>query len=559
MLKPSSSFFTYSLSSKRIQLLIYSLLLLSACLISPHIILNTIISSAADFNRNGWWMHFYSPSRPVGVDGYKTFIPGGEPIALNPDFTRSTGYTVWDVPEKGQYIFKLVAREDATLAVDGRVIAKIKGNDSPIQRVDEWVSLTKGLHLFQVKLNNSSGKGGYSVGMMVPPTMINRLMEGEDVAAPQLVGLNFWWLLITLLYKGKFLSGFLVCIFLLSLLLPVTLSNRRISVMILATVTIIPALIIPAKSQREPYVGEMVHKKLRDKDPDFVFIGNSMLSSRIDDDHLEMLLNDKKVYSIVNFGGLSAVHYLSLKYLLAPAGITPKKVFILFRGNQFHLPRMRTVEDPFVLKIVERLTPSADPVYEKIIYGKTRSATEIVYDNILRLFPVSSLQERIRKTINNLAFSSASLLYRATGQPADLDELRRKTNARFSFTNSSFRSNADSETTAVASAADSYDFDAGIGNSFLPHMLDVAQENNLTLVFIRVQERPSGNGPVTDPPMVRNYMTNLEKYLTQHGAYFYDFTGDPELPLSEYHDGDHIRDAKKYTELFFRRMGDLLR
>jgi len=43
-----------------------------------------------------------------------------------------------------------------------------------------------------------------------------------------------------------------------------------------------------------------------------------------------------------------------------------------------------------------------------------------------------------------------------------------------------------------------------------------------------------------------------------HNAFLYDFTGDPELPLSAYHDGDHIKDQKKYTKLFFKRLGDLL-
>ena len=78
-------------------------------------------------------------------------------------------------------------------------------------------------------------------------------------------------------------------------------------------------------------------------------------------------------------------------------------------------------------------------------------------------------------------------------------------------------------------------------------------------MFIRVQDRPAENGAIPDPPELQAYMRDLKTYLTEHNALLYDFTGDPELPLSVYHDGDHIKDQKKYTELFFRRVGDFLK
>ena len=90
-------------------------------------------------------------------------------------------------------------------------------------------------------------------------------------------------------------------------------------------------------------------------------------------------------------------------------------------------------------------------------------------------------------------------------------------------------------------------------------MLEMAKNKNISLVFVRVQERPTDQGTLQNPPELQQYISDMQEYLTNHNAEFYDFTGDPELPLSAYHDGDHIKDQKKYTELFYRRLGDILK
>jgi hypothetical protein len=535
-----------------------SLLLLLFCLFTPDLILRHIISPRADFSRNGWWMHFHEPSHPVGIEGYETFIPGGEPLALNPDFKKATGYLLWDVPVDGQYCFKLVAKENAVLAIDGKTTARLQGNHLPIQRIDTWVSLSKGQHLFQVQLDNNSGNCGFSVGMMVPPMMSNRLLQGTDVAVPALRNLDKWWLFLKVLHNGRTIIWFLTIFFSLSLLLPLTLKNRTASVLLTVAIALSPSLFFPVHIRREPYIGEMIHQELQEKRPDFVFIGNSMLWSRIDDAYLEQLLDGERVYSIVNFGGLSAIHYLSFKYLFLPANITPKKVFIFFRSNQFILPKMRTT-DPLVQKTIQRLTPAPDPVFEQIVYGRSRSITDRVYDNLLNIFPVAAAQENIRRKINNLALLMAST-WSLDGEPITQKQQHtlHLANKRFSFTSGSLRADIDRESKLNDTVKNTYDLHGRVEDSFLPHMLQLARDKNVSLVFIRVQERPSEHGFIPDPPELQTYMHDLQTYLTRHDAFLYDFTGDPELPLSAYHDGDHIKDQKKYTELFSRRVGDLL-
>lgn len=538
--------------------LLFSVLTLLFVTFSPELILRYIVSPRADFNRNGWWMHFYEPSHPLDIKGYEVFLPSGEYIALNPDFIQARGYLLWNVPIDGQYCFNLIAKDDATLAVDGKKIIALEGNHLSVHRADQWVHLTKGRHLFQIQIENDSGDGVFSIGMTIPPLMNSRSLAGDDVAVPALWNLDTWAQILEILNTGKAIPWFLSAFFSLCLLLPLTLQNRTTSILITVGITLIPALFIPVNVRREPYIGEIVHQELREKRPDFVFIGNSMLWSRIDDAYLGQLLGGKKVHSIVNFGGLSAVHYLSFKYLFLPANINPKKVFIFFRRNQFTLPRARTT-DPLVTKTIQRLTPAPDPVFEQIVHGRTRTVTDIVYDSLLKIFPVATAQEVVREKLNILAQIIASAgQQNGKHNNQEQQNILNLVNKRFSFANGSLRTDITAESLQEEKVKNPYDFYGRVENSFLPHILELAQKNNISLVFVRVQERPSEKGALQNPPELQKYMVDLRKYITAHGAELYDFTGDPELPLSAYHDGDHIEDQKKYTELFYRRLGDIL-
>jgi len=93
-------------------------------------------------------------------------------------------------------------------------------------------------------------------------------------------------------------------------------------------------------------------------------------------------------------------------------------------------------------------------------------------------------------------------------------------------------------------------------HSFLPLMMEMIKDNGLNFVFIRVQRRPLKTGPPPQDPSLLEYITKLKQYLVQNGCGFYDFTGDPDITLGMYLDGDHISPDKKqrYTEIFIDRL-----
>jgi len=77
--------------------------------------------------------------------------------------------------------------------------------------------------------------------------------------------------------------------------------------------------------------------------------------------------------------------------------------------------------------------------------------------------------------------------------------------------------------------------------------------------FVRVQRRPINNRPPEQSPELQRYVADLKGWLESNGACFHDDTGDPEMTLDLYEDGDHVGDRRRYTEIFRKRLDPLFR
>ena len=75
--------------------------------------------------------------------------------------------------------------------------------------------------------------------------------------------------------------------------------------------------------------------KLEKIQPDFIFIGNSMLDSRIDPDYFQESTG-KKIYIIWHGGIMSSVWYLIMKNVIVVSEVKPKTVFIFFRDKVYY-------------------------------------------------------------------------------------------------------------------------------------------------------------------------------------------------------------------------------
>ena len=91
-------------------------------------------------------------------------------------------------------------------------------------------------------------------------------------------------------------------------------------------------------------------------------------------------------------------------------------------------------------------------------------------------------------------------------------------------------------------------------------MLRLAKDNDFELVFVRVRRQPGQDGSA--PPQstaLKQYIAELDAYLTGHGATLIDFTHDRRIRPTMYGEGDHIALAsqQRYTELFCEKLEEV--
>lgn len=537
----------------RLYALATGLLGMILCVYLPTLILHLAIGPGADRAKQGWWTHFSGPTRPLPVNGYEVLLPAERTIALNPDFKQATSWIIWFVPEGTLYKIQFSAEAVSRVTLDGKILLKAPPKSRSRKVEERWCRLTPGPHLFRLDFYNKDGGGWFSIGFLTPPLMRLTALQNTMVAMPNRDHLETWWWLMRLSRPGTWFFGLLAGFSLLALLLPLARADRLYATIITIAIVAAPALLIPDLSGREPYIGPVIHKKLQQKQPRYVFIGNSMLWSRIDDSLLEHLLGGVPVYSIVNFGGLSGIHYLAMKYLLIPSGIQPKRVFIFFRSTTLVEPTARTT-GPYFETLIKRITPAPDPVFERLAHGRETSPVSAFQRYLDTLFSVQKNRKMVRDAVGNAALW---LSIPGTGQlrQEKRNQLRSLVNKHFALKN--VGAGMDKESLRSGSR-EIPDFSSSVAKSFLPSILELARTQNFPLVFVRVQERPQDNGPVRDTPEMKQFIAELKDYLTINGAVLYDFTGDPELPLSMYGQGDHIEDPRQYTPLFFNRLHSLL-
>lgn len=288
---------------------------------------------------------------------------------------------------------------------------------------------------------------------------------------------------------------------------------------------------------REPFDQETANV-VRDAQPEFVVIGDSMAGIRIDPLQLSRQAHTS-VIGLYQQGSPVAHWYLVLKNLVADNQLTKIRGAILFfRDDQLttqvqvspgaldRVARDREAELDRILA-AEKLGPFA---------GVHRAARSVYQFDRTRLW----LEPLVTRWPAEIAEPSApaDLLNAINADVFALDRLRKF------------------EASDLALATDAYlDFGANVERSLLPEIIRVAAAHKIRLAFIRVQRRPSADGPPPQSPALQRYVNDLKAYLIANGAYYHDDWGDPEEPLSLYADGDHLTapGRARYTELFAAR------
>ena len=283
--------------------------------------------------------------------------------------------------------------------------------------------------------------------------------------------------------------------------------------------------------------------------PSYVFIGDSMLGTRIDAGYLAGLLG-KDVAMLARAGTGPAYWYLSFKNYLIASGERPKVTFFFFRDLNMTDPLFR-LTGPFRWSLDEVAGP-AEPALNDVISARVRGPWFRVHNTVNAVYGVDRANAWVERQLYDWPTrlwtrdepSRRAWLDKMNFEIMGLDRLRPM-------------AAADLQAAEDAEA----DFDRFMPRSVLPLIIDLAKQHDMKVCFVRVQRRPVGNKAPEQSPRMQEYVREFRAYVEQQGMYFHDDTGDPMQTLAMYEDGDHIARAhrQRYTRQFRVNLNQLLR
>jgi hypothetical protein len=309
----------------------------------------------------------------------------------------------------------------------------------------------------------------------------------------------------------------------------------------LATPSYLPATEAPRA--REPFNPEPI-ADLAHLNPGYVVIGDSMAGTRIDVARFTELAG-RNVAPLLAAASGSAYWYLVLKNYVVASGIHPRAVFIFFRDTNLTDVAWRLDNpanlDPVAHDREDELNAAVAARVEGRWY-RLEHAVEYAY---------GAQQARQWLGPGPGALVGETMIPGRRRRAQFLDEV----NARLGLEHLRPMEAADMQAAQDRDA----DFHQYVDRSVLPLMLREASAHGLTLCFVRVQRRPLAGRPPYQSPALQRYMRDLRAYVEAHGALLRDDTGDPELTLDMYEDGDHIAAAfrRRYTEILVNRLAPL--
>ncbi|CAN5599055.1 hypothetical protein BH20VER3_BH20VER3_22030 [soil metagenome] len=317
----------------------------------------------------------------------------------------------------------------------------------------------------------------------------------------------------------------------------------------LAAVVLVPALVshlIPARRDFDP----KPIAKLRQKQPEVVMIGDSVLGGSIDPRLFARETGLRDVEVLWNGGAASAAWYLLLKNYVVASGIHPRLVCIFFRERMLTDATFRTT--PTYRRFLESLRQRREPVYQSILHGdeEERGPLGRAVD---WLYPLNERRHVQQEKISRLAF-------RIAAGGVKIGPLRRRVNEIFDPVK--LREEIMDESAEI-SAEKPEEFSADPKANFLPHIVEVAQKANLRLCFVREKRYPLPDGVTPQSEDIQRYMANLRRWVESQGCLFVDLTNNPRPDQSMYTKpgDDHIRKGAKgeATKIYAEKLRPLLR
>lgn len=316
---------------------------------------------------------------------------------------------------------------------------------------------------------------------------------------------------------------------------PTTRRSVLLLVAMLAVVVIVPMALDRQRTPME--FDQSAVDSFSESQAEVVFIGNSLLNTRIDPDYIAELTGTNTA-SLAIDGTAPGIWYLQMANVVAAAKETPKQIFVFFHDDLITRSIYFTgVEDQ---RLRDSLTHSNSSGYISIP-DQDISLAERMSNTFEKLYPLA----------NSRSTGSDDLLSSIGSQVIGLsdDEKTESTAKIFGF------ANRRDQAAIIQQPKYHGTFDSMIEGSFLPLFIDIANNLGSEITFVRVAARPNDDGTPNEPESLANYSEDIDAYLTERNIRYVDMIShidEGAIDASMYFDGYHMKQRfrQHYTEFF---------
>lgn len=289
---------------------------------------------------------------------------------------------------------------------------------------------------------------------------------------------------------------------------------------------------------------------LVDGKPAWVFIGDSMLGTRVDPALLGRISTTGREYAAFLYHAATGPGwwYLAFKNQLVASGEKPRMTFFFFRDTNL-TDTMFRLESHYG-NALDEVATEYEPELDRLVANHRKGRHYRVHRVLDQVYEAnvatSWLEPAVRRWWVRLR----------DPHPDVVEAFEWNLEQVFGVGNLRYDVPAD---LAASDVAGEPDFHRDLPTSVLPLIMELSREHGLPVCFVRVQRRPRPDGPPDQSPALVKYVADFRAWAEANGARFHDDTGDPEMTLDLYEDGDHVADRRRYTEIFRKRLDPLFR
>jgi len=287
------------------------------------------------------------------------------------------------------------------------------------------------------------------------------------------------------------------------------------------------------KRQTIPLQGSKKEKFRKDielAEPQIIFVGNSVLRAGVDPNQFSQLTG-KRTINLMLDGSASAWWYLTLKNVVLRTSHKPEMVGIFFRDHYLTDPSFRV--DGMYKQYIEEMADTEEPLLYRLAYqGRMDAFTYL----LLRYCPLFQKKDQVRVWLDTVIKDKfvSTVIKLEPGFPDKAIE-------RVFADENMDKNLLTVRQLAIESLQDNsfYNFPNEVEQSFLPHMIKLAKDNDIKLFFVRLKRRRDTE-PDKEPRELKKYILDLRAYFSENNIPFLDFTYDERIQIEHFDIGDHL-------------------